>query len=78
MSRSEFDKWFTGYCLHKTASCLDRDILRWAKPILEYGFNLQEKDEDALEFKGANMFLDKIQEQKFKIIELENRLKELT
>lgn len=63
MAKSEFDSWFTSYLLHKTASCLDRDILRWAKPVLEMGFNMQdemrnENKNGGLEFKGSQSILD--------------------
>ena len=59
--KDEFDKWFHTYFLHKTASCLDRDILRWAKPILEVGFKLQARD-GKLEFKGSKLYLEMAKE----------------
>lgn len=53
-----FEIWFQNYLLHKTASCADRDILRWAKPVLKVGFLMQERDwEDDLEYKGAGKYL---------------------
>ena len=72
---SEFDKWFNEYLINKTESCLDRDILRWAKPILEVAFDLQMLNRNqsyTLPFKGAKVYLDCQQEnEKLKeIIEL--------
>lgn len=68
---SGFDKWFRHYMLHNTESCLDRDILRWAKPVLKVGFDLQARD-NKLEFKGAQVYLDNARI----IQQLQSRLKE--
>lgn len=68
---SDFDKWFRLYMLNKTESCLDRDILRWAKPLLEVGFNLQVSNahkSHALPFKGAMKYL-KLEQENAKLKE---------
>lgn len=54
--KSEFDKWFTSLLLHDKSSCLNRDILRWAKPILKHGYELQSLKD--LEYKGSQDLLD--------------------
>lgn len=63
-NRMTFDKWFREYCLNKTDSCLDRDILRWAKPVLEIGYNKQDINEAPLEFKGSQSILDQLKQEK--------------
>lgn len=60
MEFKEFDRWFNRYLLSKTDSCLDRDILRWAKPILKIGFYMQKESNNELEFKGSQKILDLI------------------
>lgn len=78
-----FEMWFQNYLLHKTASCLDRDILRWAKPILKVGYleqdNLNKYSFDSeLEYKGSGKYLLLEEENKklHKIAELGNCLAE--
>ena len=56
MIKNEFENWFHSYLLHKTASCLDRDILRWAEPVLKMGFKKQALTD--LELNGSQELLD--------------------
>lgn len=60
-----FQRWFNHYLLNKTDCCLDRDILRWAKPILREGFILQQNtpDDEGLEWKGAQVYVDAYKEK---------------
>tara|TARA_R110002051_G_scaffold315922_1_gene394927 strand:- start:41 stop:415 length:375 start_codon:yes stop_codon:yes gene_type:complete len=68
----KFNSWFHSYLLHKTASSLDRDILRWAKPVLKYGYDLQCLTD--LEFKGSQRFID-LEIDSNRISQLESQVK---
>ena len=73
---SDFEQWFNQYMLNKTDSCLDRDILRWAKPILEVAFDLQmlyRFQGYTLPFKGSKKYLKLEQENE----KLKEQLEEL-
>lgn len=37
----KFEEWFQYYLINHTESCNDRDVFRWAKPVLELGFKVQ-------------------------------------
>lgn len=69
----DFEKWFKTYLLNKTTSCLDRDILRWAKPVLKYGYEMQCLTD--LEFKGSQVLLDAAHENA-KLLDLLNKILE--
>lgn len=52
----EFNEWFNGLLLFDKSSCANRDILRWAKPILKHGWGYQLYSD--LEYKGSQEFVD--------------------
>lgn len=63
MNDNEFNKWFQKLMLAGTSSCFERDVLRFAKPILKIGWIMAENNQE-LEYKGANNILASLKKYK--------------